>query len=805
MLLSDLRLALRRLRSEPGYAGITIAGLAVGLACALLLFQYVAYETSFDDFHDDAETLYRLTFTSEQAGEDPTTAANVGHAFGPELAAPLAGVDGVARLHPAIEAIFSDPDEPSRSFQETEVYWADPSFLTLFSFPLVSGDATALGQSGTVLLSESAARRMFGDADPVGRSLTMTARRTTREVQVAAVFADVPATSHLRFEVLLPMADLLQAPMYAESGAGWSWYNFLTYVRLQDNARPAEVEEGLTAGLLRQQDIADASVSLGLQPLRDIHLDTSVETTMGPPAGGASRRSVGVLTLVGIVTLLIALINDVNLSTARATRRSREVGVRKAVGAERRQLVAQFLTESALVNVMAFGLALGLVALAQPAVSEIAGADLSPVAWSLPFWGIAGTVLVVSTLLSGLYPAAVLSSFRPGTALRGGSERGGDGGLRRGLVVVQFGATIVLTVSVLVMDSQLRFVRGLDLGFDLEQVVTVPTPSVRPEGSDFTADVRALRTRLRAIPGVEAVATSHTVPGQGYNMGTSSVRLASADESDTVDGTVTEVDAGFVPLYDIEIVAGDDFPNGETDEELLLASETASRSLGFASPDEIVGTSVVVGGPPRRVVGVFRDLRWTSAHVDQENAFLRLTPAGRQVSIRIQNDAMPETLGAIEAAYTSLFPGNPFRYTFADADYAQLYAADRREARLFTVFAALALGIACLGLFGLAAFTAEERTKEIGIRKVLGASVASLLVLLSSRTLQLVVAAAVVGLPVGWWAVGRWLEAFSDRIVLTPLPFLAAALLVLTLALLTVSVHTVRAATADPIRALRAD
>ena len=812
MLTSYLVIALRSLRRHPGTTAINVVGLAIGLACALLIFQYVTYERSFDAFHADADRIYRLTYTGARSGEDPETIADVAYAFGPELAADLPGVDGVVRLHSAIGTVVSDPERPERAFEETEVYWADPSFLSAFSFPLVRGDASrALAEPGTILLSEMAARKLFGAADPVGRALTVTAWRQTRTARVSGVFADVPATSHLQVEMLMPMADILANPMYAEDAAGWSWFNFITYVRLAPGADAGAVSAQMTQGLLRHEGddlrAAGTVASLALQPLRDVHLDDGVVTRSAGAIVSGSRQSVRVLSLIGLITLLIALVNYVNLATARAANRSREVGVRKAIGAQRGQLVTQFLAESALVNAVAFALAVVLAVLFQPVVGRLAQADLSAVAWSPGFWAAAAGAFVGSTLLAGLYPAVVLSSFRPVAALRGGVSGGGHAGLRRGLVVVQFVATVVLVVGMLVMHSQLRYVRGLDLGLDLEQVVTVPAPSVRPDGTERAADTQAFKDRLATIAAVQQVATSHSVPGQGYAMGTSTVRREGADEASTVDGDMTEVDAGFTSLYGVEIVAGDAFPDRAPGpgEDLLLASETAVRSLGFASPEAAVGENVIVGGPSRRVVGVFRDVRWTSAHVARENAFLRLTDAGTQVSIRVRADALPQTLDAIEAAYTDLFPGNPFRYQFADAQYAQLYAADQRSASLFAVFAGLAVVIACLGLFGLAAFTTQQRTQEVGVRKVLGASVGGLLVLLSKDTLRLVGLAAVVAAPLAWWAMSRWLEAFADRIALGPLPFLAAAALVLAIALATVSLHTVRAATADPVRALRSE
>ncbi len=802
--------ALRHLRRQPGYAGLTIAGLAIGLAACVLVFQYVAHEKSFDAFNVHADQIFRVVETATHGGDAPEASAGSGFALAPTLAEALPEAAAVARVHPVPTAIVSVPDRPEAAFEETDVLFADPSLLSVFTFPLLSGSAAALGEPGTVMVSASAATRYFGTTDAVGKTLDVSAFGHRDLRRVAAVFADVPATSHLRAEVLLPLADLLTDPMYAGDGAGWDWGNFYTYIQLQPGTDAAAAQQTATAAFLRQTGArlaeSDQTATLGLQPLREIHLDDRVQARQTVTG---SRTAVQFLTLVGLVTLLIALVNYVNLATARAAGRAREVGVRKAIGAGRGQLVTQFLAEAVLTNGIALVLALGLAGACQPLLARLAGGDLSAsfgTSWG--FWGAVLAAFVGGTLVAGLYPAAVLSGFRPAPALKGMAVSG-HGGLRRGLVVFQFAASVVLVAGMFVVSGQLRHVQALALGLDAEQVLTVPGPRVRPDGADRVADVQAFKERLAAVPGVVRVASSFTTPGTTYNQTTGNARRAEADEASGVEASMTPVDADFAALYGIEIVAGHGFTDDmaqlpDDAHQPVLASEAAVRALGFPSNAAALDQAVEVSGP-QRIVGVYRDVRWESAHMAMPNAFLSYAPAGHVFSVKVRPEALPQTLQAIEAAYTDLFPGNPYTYAFADADYAAQYAGDRRFGTLFAVFAGLAIVIACLGLFGLAAFMAEQRRKEVGVRKVLGASVAGLTLLLSRDFVRLVLVGAAVATPVAWWAMRRWLDGFAEHVALGPLPFLGAAAVAVAIAIATVSVHTVRAATADPVRSLRSE
>jgi putative ABC transport system permease protein len=819
MLKNYLRVALRHLLRHRGYALINVSGLTVGLACCLLLFQYVVFEYSFDRFHEHEADLYRVNTAIARQGEEQEPGAFTPHGLGPALAEAVPELRHVARLHPEYNAaVVSTPAHPERVFQEEAVFYADPAFLAMFSFPLVAGDAVALAQPGNALVSETMARKYFGAANPIGQVLDV-AGQVDGSYRVAGVLQDVPANSTLQFDLLLPMAALLAGEGYSNPESFWGWNNFATYVQLQPGADRAAAERKMTGVLsanfpetFREEGLVPRVLT---QPLRDVHLNAEIVGPSGP--GGTvlgSSRTVYFFTVIGLITLVIALVNYVNLATARAMDRAREVGVRKAVGAERRQLVVQFLFESALTVGGAALLAVALAAALTPAVNALAETRLSLALWAdAGFWVAFLGTLLAATLLAGLYPAFALSAFRPAAALKGRMGAVGRSlWLRRGLVVLQFAATVVLVGGTAVVYDQLRYMRGMDLGLDLEQVLTVESPRVLPDGMDDDAALARYGTlieELRRLPSVRQVASSSTVPGEGFNWNGASVRKAEDDPTTAIRGVATTIDTAFASVYGMALVASEGpgaftvWPDSTERPIALIPNETAVRALGFASPEEALGQPLVIGTYDARIVGVFRDFNWSSAHTERQNMFFGRTEGGSYLSLRVGTDDLPATLAAVEARYAALFPGNVFRYAFADAAFDAQYRADERFATLFAFFAALAIGIACLGLLGLAAFTAQQRTKEIGVRKVLGASVADVVVLLSRDFLRLVVVAVVVASPVAYVLMRGWLENFAYRVDLGPGMFLLAGGLALLLALATVSTQALRAATADPVKALR--
>ena len=812
MLRNYFKIAFRNLLSKKGFSAINILGLSIGMMCCLLIFQYVAFEYSFDRFHKNKENLYRVLQGYARGSDDLDMGGTfTAQALAPALEKAVPEIVGITRLH-SDNAIISSPSRPERVFEEDRILYADPDFLKMFSFPLLAGDASSAMKPGTVLLSVSAAEKFFGTANPQGQTIDV-AGAVEKSYQVAGVFQDVPANSHLQFDFLLPMDDLLRGEGYSnEPEGGWSWNNFSTYVQLHPDADRTSVERKMTDVLLtyrgeviRQQG---ARVALGVQPLEDIHLNADVTGAVDIVTG--SYRTVYFFLVVGLITLIIALVNYVNLATARAVNRSREVGVRKVVGARRGQLVMQFLCESALTNIAAAVIAIALATLLVPVVNDLAETQLTAAMWTnAGFWLSLCIILVTGTLLAGLYPAFVLSSFRPAAVLKGKSGSfTAHLWLRRGLVVLQFAASIVLVAGTAIVSNQLNYMRRMDLGLDLEQVLTVPAPRILPPETDRAAATATFLQELRRLPAVRQAAASSSLPGQGFNWNGAAIRKSTDDEANAIRGVATYIDSAFAELYGLKLMAGREFadvtiPEGEDAPWMIIVNETAAKALGFPSPADVVGEALNIGGYDARVIGVYEDFRWSSAHEEQQSIVFGPTQGGRHISLRFSTSDLPAAISEVQALYSQLFPGNVFRYAFADESFDQQYKNDQRFARLFTISAGMAIFIACLGLLGLVAFTAQQRTKEIGMRKVLGATVPNIVALLSKDFLKLVGLGFLLAVPLAWYIMDQWLQNFPYRIEINAGIFILSGSVALLIALATVSWQSVQAALANPVESLR--
>ena len=804
--------ALRSLSRRKGHSFINIAGLTFGLACCLIIFQYVAFEYSFDDFNTNAAQLYRVKQTTIRGGGAPEIGALSGYAMGPALAQNVPEVVRFARIHPDYsDPVIANAAAPEKVFKEERVYYADAALLQMFSYPLVLGDqAQALAAPNTIIISETMARKYFGDENPLGKALNVNGW-IDGTFSVNGVFRDAPANSHLQFDFLLSIPDLLEKSDYKDPKHGWTWSNFINYVQLRGDAKVAAVEQKFTDVLLRNrgEDFkrTNTKASLGVQPLRDIHLNDAV---FAPKAVQGSQRTVYFFVIIAFITLVIALVNYVNLATARSLDRSREVGVRKVVGAQRGQLVLQFLLESALTNFTAFVFALVLAEILRPFVNHLAGVQLTEWAWANPtLWLAALAMFFAGTLLAGLYPAFALSSFRPVAVLK--AKAGSTSTrlwLRQGLVVLQFAASVGLLAGTVIVFAQLDHMQNLDLGINLEQILTVAGPRVLTEGTESEQAIQRLMNELRQVPAVRQIATSSALPGRGFNWYSSNLRRESADPSTNVRGALAWIDSSFASLYGLELIAGNGFEgiSASTPEGVprpVILNESAVKAVGFDTPTAALQQLINMGSSTFRVVGVFKDFNWSSAHEQIENALFTITPTGGQLSIKLSTENLSQTLATVERIYRTLFPGNPFNYSFVDEKFAEQYRNDRRFAALFSVFAGLAILIACLGLFGLASFAAQQRTKEIGIRKVLGASVSGIVALLSKEFVKLVLAANLIAWPLTYVVMNNWLRDFAYRIDIGWWVFALAGAMALLIALLTVSTQAVKAALANPVEALR--
>ena len=809
MLKNYLTVALRHLRKQKGFAAINLFGLAAGVSCCLLITLFVREEVGYDRFHDNADRLFRMWQREELSDGEVLQSAITPVVLGPSLAAAFPEIEAVVRLDTYEELVGVDRPTLPRQF-----LYADSLFFSAFSFPLLRGDpATALLDPGGVVLSASTARELFGDADPMGRPLRAVRQDETLDLVVTGVAEDAPAASSIQFDLVAPFAAAL--PRYSEQ-AQTSWFSVFveTYVLLRPGADAAAFQAKLPAMVRRLgtaalgEDYREGMYAALVQPITDIHLNPEVPPGIQPPS---DPRYAAILSAIALFVLLIACINFVTLSVAQSARRAKEVGLRKTLGAERRQLAGQFWGEALVLTALAIVLAFGLAAAALPFFNDLAGRALrlSPDGGTLLF-GL-GAFLAVG-LVAGVYPAVVLSGLAPVQALRDRLQLGGDRSLfRRGLVVVQFALTIFLIAGTLVLGRQLRYLQEKPLGYDEAHVVVVPTNLDIEEARPV---LDRLTQALAAEPTVEAVSHAAYLFDEPWIamdfLAPDGVRQALQVNFGAAD---------FPQALSIPLAAGRYLRPGEpADSAALLVNEALVRQLGLANP---VGARLPGDGfPDHEIVGVLRDFHFESLHTAVGPMVYTIDPnrvlagAGnvnvtasprRKLAVRLRGGDVAAGLALLERARAAAAPGRPFDYRFLDDGLALQYAQERRLGRITGAASALSILIACLGLFGLAALTVTRRTKEVGVRKVLGASVGSLVVLLTKDFAGLVVVAFAVAAPAAYLVMGRWLDSFAYRVGLGPGAFLLAGGLALAVALLTVGLHTARAASADPVRALRSD
>ena len=787
MLKNYLLVAVRTLRRHPGYTALNAVGLAVGVACCLFLLLFVQDERSYDRFHEDAEQVFRISAVPSPDREVVVTPAMVA----PLLEAEVPAVASAARLYPNWGVALLRAGE--MAFEEDGLFFADASVFDVMTYPFVSGDpATALARPNTVVLTETAARRYFGDANPIGKTLT---RNDFQDLEVTGVMEDVPANAHVHFDFLAALTLPEDAP------PEWGTANYHTYVRTHDAASAEALPRQLAALVERLEAEGQEPWGLRAMPITDIHLYSDLEGEL--EASGSIRVVYGFAT-VALLILLIACINYMNLATARAARRAEEVGLRKSLGAHRAQLIGQFYGESAVLTLGGLVLALVIVAIGLPWFNAISGKALAFGALASPgLLALVVGIFVLVSVVAGSYPAFHLSGFEPVRALRGGTASGGGPSrLRQGLVVLQFGISAVLIAGTLVVLSQLRYLAEQDLGFDKEHVVVLPLLDPRLQQA-----YPAMEEAIAQSPAVVSVAALNQVPGEvGW---TSTLRGDPADEDGfSVKGM--PADATVVDGLGLQVVAGEGFPanlpaSPDTSNYLFLVNEATVRQLGW-TPEETVGRSVQVDGRRGEVRGVIRDFHYQSLHAAIEPLAIWYQPDQvGTLAVRLAPGQTDAGMDALEAVWAQFASHRPFSYRFLDDVYDGLYRSEQQLGRIVSVFAFLAIFVACLGLFGLAAFTAQQRTKEIGVRKVLGATVPNLVALLTKDFVGLVAVAFVVAMPLAWLGVARWLDGFAYHVGLGPVPFLLAGALLLAVALATVSTQALRAATADPVRALRSD
>jgi putative ABC transport system permease protein len=805
MLRNYIKIAWRNLTRNKAFSAINILGLAIGIAACVLILQYVTFELSFDSFHAKGDRIYRVRQDRYDKGKLSTQWVGGAQAAGNSFKANFGEVEDYVKVLKR-RALIADYGE--KSLKVERVFVASESFFKIFSYPLLAGNATtALAEPNTVVLSESVARRLFGSENPMGKTIRINQQQA---VKVTGVYRDMPANTHLHADLLIPhLTFIKEVGKDNNPDNAWMWDGALSYLLLRSDASPKALEAKFvpyiqkTIGAELKKYDSDAVYTL--QPLRDIHLYSHFMEEAEPNGDG---KTVYLLLAIAFFIVVIAWVNYINLATARAINRAKEVGVRKAVGSLRGQLIRQFMTESVLLNGLAVGLALLIVVGSLPIFSELSGQQLSfSLLGSRMFWLPLVGLFVIGAFLSGLYPAFVLSGFKPVSVLKGKVSTSRQGiVLRKSLVVFQFAASLFLLVGTLAVFSQIQFMRAQSLGLNIEQTLVINPPIIKTD-STFMRQMLAFKEELLRRPGVRSIAASTVVPGQASDWNAGGIRLKGTDESKSKQYRVIGIDYDFLKTFDLKLLAGRNFAKEfGSDPKALIFNKMAAKQLGFDQPDQAIGKQIEFWGETFTLVGVTDNFHQQSLRDAYEPLILRLIPDVRgYFSIKLESRQLDNTVDVIRTEWNHFFPGNPFEYSFLDERFNEQYRADQRFGQVFGLFTGLAILVACLGLFGLASFTTAQRTKEIGIRKVLGASVGEIVQMLYQEFAVLILIAFVVATPLAWYAVRQWLQSYAFRTDIQWWLFVIPFALVLLIALLTVSFQSVKAALMNPVKSLRSE
>jgi putative ABC transport system permease protein len=791
---------LRYISKNKAFTFINILGLAIGMMACMLITQFVLHEFSYDDFHTKKDRIFRLQLDRYNKGEITTQWAAGAMGIGPDLKADFPEVEDYVRLT-GNNALFSYGDV---FFKEEGVYYATESFFRIFTVPLIRGvDSTALKAPFKVVLSESLAKKYFGDENPIGKIIKNNGKI---DYEVTGVFQDLPPNTHMKISALFSYASFESLVNDPEALKSWHWDGHFTYILLKEHTDARELEKKLYTYAQKHEEeetkTAGASMVFHLQPVQDIHLDSNFMYEFKP---NGSRQSAYFLSIVAALILFIAWINYINLSTAKSIERAREVGVRKVMGSFRAQLVQQFLFEAVLLNSAAVALAILMVVAMTPWFGVLTGRDLGyALLQNSMFWVSMIALILAGALLSGLYPAFVLSGYRPVEVLKGRFKNTGKGvAFRKGMVVLQFVASITLMVGTFTVYRQIRFMQEQALGVQIDQTLVLQSPNV--VDSTYQQKFRVFKQQIVQYPEVTAVTASTSVPGRqpGWNAG--GIRRLSQREDESNQYRVIMMDHDFIPTFGLEVLAGRAF-SGELSNEYknVLVNESAARLMGFSKIGDAINDEIFFWGDTFRIIGVLKNYHQESLKKSHEPLVFRYNESpGGFYSIKFSTKSIYESMAKFEDHWKTLFPGNPFIHFFLDDHYNQQYQADQQFGKIFGIFSLLAIFIACLGLFGLSSLTAIQRTKEIGVRKVMGASIPGIISLMSRDYLILLFVSIVFSIPVAWWVMSGWLEEFAYRIPLSWWIFVVPSLAVVVIALVTVSVHTMKAARTNPANSLR--
>lgn len=801
MLQNYLKIAWRSLWKNRLFSVVNLTGLALGLTASLLILEYVSFERSFNTFHPKLDRLYRILMEPQSGLTQPSSAPGI------LLRANVPELESYCRIAEGLGNGIVRVSE--KTFREDQTIYADASLFNLFQFPVRSGSASELNKPKTVGISVREAQKFFGNTEAVGHQITVDNQFGPAEYTVAFVYEDLPENSDIQADLIFSMATLANPAIIKDNSwvdpAGVGAQFVTTYVLLTPGAEAWATEEKFNQ-LLKTLSTGSTD-QIRLQPVRYQHLGSSVTDSLSTFGNlGFVYLMSGIASLI----LLIAWFNYVNLSTALVSKRSKEVGVRKVIGAHRFQIIGQFLGESIILNIVALLIAFVLVDVLQSPFNALIQKNLSLlVLFDSYYWLYAFLFFLAGIGVSGFYTAFALSGVNPLISLKGGWLKSGKSWLRQSLVLFQFSVSITLIAATFIVYQQLHYMQRKNLGVTLQQRLVMQGPEVGRDSTYLTRSA-GFRNALNQLPFVTAFSSSGNVPGSGFNFSTENVRRT--DQSSSASKTSFAVlicDDQFFKTYGIELSNGRGFTKSETEKSWsnvhsLIMNEAAVQKLGY-SPSTILGKTITFNGQAVEVVGVVKDYH----HLGLKQAIQPIVYWPQQnttyLTAQISTDRIQQHIQQLKAAYERYFPGNLFSFYFADEHYNRQYQTEQQYSSLFTLASGLSIFIACLGLLGLAAFSAEQRTKEIGIRKVLGASVLQISSLLTKDYIKLVAIALMVSVPLVWVAMDRWLQQFAYHVSVRWWVFAEAGLLTLLIALITVSYQSIRAALINPVKSLKSE
>jgi putative ABC transport system permease protein len=794
MIKNYFKIAFRNLWKNKVFSFINIMGLTVGMTACFLIFLYVKFELSYDSFNTKADRIYRVV-------SDIKTPTEVLHASGPAWAVAPNAKDEFPEIESFVRIAGGDNvliKKGNIKFQETNAAWADSALFKVFDFKLLKGNPnTALKEPFSIVFSETAAKKYFGKTDPMGQTLLITGDKLP--AKVTGIMKDIPENSQVKADVFLSMTTITQK-FNQSLDSQWGNYGASAYLLLKRGTNAKRLEKKFPEFLERRNGDEMKKLqmypTLFLEPLRDVYLySTRDDSKTG------HITNVYIFSIIAIFILLIACFNFINLTTARSAERAKEVGIRKVVGAGKKQLAGQFLGESVVLCLIAFVLTFFLSWLLLPLFNQLAGKTISSSIFE--HWNYLALLFFASIgigLLAGIYPALVLSSFKPVVVLKGRFATGTRGIiLRKGLVIAQFTISIALIISTIVVYNQMNFMQNQDLGFSKDQMMVIDTNG-DPAKNTFEQSVKEL-------PNVKSTALSGSVPGGG-NPGAYSEIENKHGDMQIANLDLYFVGFNFINQYKIKMVAGRGFSKdfGTDTTQAMVLNEAAVKLFGYTSPEQAIGKRFKQWGREGKIIGVMKNFHFRSLQEEIKPLSMRIEPGGcNLVSIKVAAANLPKTIAAVEKKWKTLIPDRPFNYYFLDEFFNRQYRSQVQFGHLFLNFAILAIFISCLGLLGLASYSTVQRTKEIGIRKVMGASVSNIVNLLSIDFLKLVLISFIIAAPLAWYFMHQWLKDFAYRININWWIFLVAGVTAVLVALFTISFQAIRAAIANPVESLRTE